>query len=285
MELLQKSYCKTSDEKSSCKVIKELDSYDDNNFKVQINDTNYLLKVQNGVESMKYMKNPTNSAIYLQNEIFKQLDKHGLSSSLPIPPVVEEKVQDISGDEFPGVDFSTVSIHTLPVLSEDHSPRKLIVRLLKWVDGSTMSDAKTMSIETLVEGGIFLGKMDVALDALEVSSSNLGEWYHAWDQKHVSDLRPYLKYITLDRHRSMVESIICRFEQEILPVADQFRVGFLMNDFNDANIIMNLDSGSIAGVVDFGDSVKRYVCISYLFFRVILEECSLCDVTCRLLVK
>ena len=46
LEILRCSYCRSDDERASCRVIKELDSYDDNNFCVSIGGVRFLLKVR-----------------------------------------------------------------------------------------------------------------------------------------------------------------------------------------------------------------------------------------------
>jgi len=45
VQVLEESYCNNDIDGSTCKVIKELESYDDNNFLVSIQGTKYLLKV------------------------------------------------------------------------------------------------------------------------------------------------------------------------------------------------------------------------------------------------
>ena len=58
----------------------------------------------------------------------------------------------------------------------------------------------------------------------------------------------------------MILSIIDAFEQSIVNSGDsaEFRVGVNHGDFNDANILLK-DDLTAMGVIDFGDSVERYV--------------------------
>jgi Ser/Thr protein kinase RdoA (MazF antagonist) len=57
-----------------------------------------------------------------------------------------------------------------------------------------------------------------------------------------------------------VESIIDMFQSQIIDsgVASSFRIGINHGDFNDANILIGNDY-KVSGVIDFGDSVERYV--------------------------
>jgi len=156
-----------------------------------------------------------------------------------------------------------VSLHSLPVVSAAHSPQTLAVRLLRWVEGVTLSSLKSFSIEILLEAGLFLGKICFALDGVSLdtkknsaNSKQLGDWHHAWDGKQTSDLRQYLHCIKDFKRRNIVQSIITKFEEQVLPDAHLFRTGILQADFNDANIIIQDDH--VSGVVDFGDTLKSW---------------------------
>ena len=86
------------------------------------------------------------------------------------------------------------------------------------------------------------------------------EGRNQWDGKNTSDLRRFTDYIADSRRRDLVLSIIDAFESEIVATraADKFRIGIIHGDFNDANILVD-DQLNISGVIDFGDSVERYV--------------------------
>jgi len=246
VQVLEESYCNNDIDGSTCKVIKELESYDDNNFLVSIQGTKYLLKVSNGVETLSHIKQPRNSVIHLQNMIFQQLPKFNLTSNVP------QKRKNAKENEDP-----YVSLHYLPVVSSDHSPRLLVVRLLKWVEGVPMSSMASLSPKVLAEAGMYLGKTCVALDQLhDESNPELGEWFHAWDGKQTKEVRNFLSCIEDSARREMIDQIIKQFEEQVLPDSSYFRTGILQADFNDANIIMK--DGKVHGVIDFGDTCKSW---------------------------
>ena len=58
----------------------------------------------------------------------------------------------------------------------------------------------------------------------------------------------------------MVASVLEAFDRDIIQfgAAGSFRTGIIHGDFNDANILLD-SSFQVAGVIDFGDSVERYV--------------------------
>lgn len=154
----------------------ELESYDDKNYLVtDTNDgTKYLAKVHNGVESRDYLEkhDASTSVIDLQNAIFSHLCSKHVTTSVPIPPSAN--------------DAAFVSAHVLPVVSSDHSPSKLILRLLSWVPGVPMSSVPSCSLtaESLAEAGAYLGRLRSALDELGTSNESAvqaSKRYHVWD--------------------------------------------------------------------------------------------------------
>jgi Phosphotransferase enzyme family len=96
--------------------------------------------------------------------------------------------------------------------------------------------------------------------------------FHAWDGKNTLQLRQFVHYIANDARRAMISSIINAFENDIiltLPPAgvdQQLRRGLNHGDYNDANILVSHDDETgnwrVSGVLDFGDSVERYVLLS-----------------------
>jgi len=260
---LKESYFKPE---SIVTIVKKLDSYDDVNFLVRVveqkegkDEDLYLVKVHNGVESNDlvrsmeknggdYNKCNMESIIHYQNAIMQHLNVHGISTSKPHLCLASE-----TNDAVPA------SIHTLPVVSSDHSPQKLVVRLLSWLPGRTMESVKALPIESLAYAGQFLGSLDQKLDLLDAGNFPSTKRYHIWDGKNTLDIREFSKYVTNDKRRQMVESVIDTFEKELIDskVGNSFRKGIIQGDFNDANIIVDNDL-RVSGVIDFGDSVESW---------------------------
>ena len=85
--------------------------------------------------------------------------------------------------------------------------------------------------------------------------------YHQWDGKHTMDLQSFAKSsIGNEQRKQLVLSVLEAFDTLIVQsgAADQFRKGVNHADFNDANILVNAEL-QVTGVIDFGDSVERYV--------------------------
>mmetsp|Transcript_13079 Transcript_13079/g.19526 ORF Transcript_13079/g.19526 Transcript_13079/m.19526 type:complete len:668 (-) Transcript_13079:35-2038(-) len=263
LKVLRSSYCNDGDD---VKVSKQLESYDDCNYLVEINNTKYIVKVHNGVESGYYTnkKNDDGCHIDLMKKIFRHLNKpeFKVKTSLPMPTTnVSKKDGEHSGAS---TEDGFSSIHKLPVVSASHSPHQLVVQLLEYIEGIPMSSCRSLSIETIASAGIYLGRVCVALDDLtnnDEQACKIANHYHAWDGKNTLDIRKFVQYIDKQDRREMVQSVLDKFETTLVKggASEQFRKGILQSDFNDANIIMKNDiNGEIAGVIDFGDSTLSW---------------------------
>lgn len=252
-EQVAQALIKSFAEGQDIRIIKELESYDDKNFWIEINGKPFLAKVHNGVESSDFLKlwkeesAFQKSVIHMQNSIMEHLCNHGISTSRPKQP--------IDGDV-----PTPACIHSFPVLSEAHGPCDLVLRLLAWVPGRTMSSFKLLPIETLADAGLFLGKLSKTLSSLDSNDFIAAKRYHQWDGKNTKDLTDFVQYIKDARRKSMVESVIQAFTKDLIDtnVCDDFPKAIIHGDFNDANLVVNSDL-RVSGVIDFGDSVERYV--------------------------
>mmetsp|Transcript_15828 Transcript_15828/g.29863 ORF Transcript_15828/g.29863 Transcript_15828/m.29863 type:complete len:653 (+) Transcript_15828:82-2040(+) len=247
-------------DQSHITILKELESYDDRNYLIQLDSKKYLCKVYNGVESSEYIKSSSISAeqehfplscLHLYSFIWNHLNlpQYPVRTSAPLP--------------IPDHDKQThVAIHVLPVISQDHSPRPIALQLLEWVEGTTMASSQALPIETLLEAGKYLGNVCKALDDLTEMNEmarRAADRYHAWDGKHTLDLQKFVGCIQNEKRRALVQSVLDSFRKELVDSPDKpdFRVGILQGDFNDANIILN-DKGNISGVIDFGDTTLSW---------------------------
>ena len=244
------------------RLVKELDSYDDRNLWITVDGTNFLAKVHNGVESrdlIQYLRDDDSdsgfgdyrqSAIHLQHSIMTHLNECGITTNMPQKP----SEHDLSSAATP------VAVVSLPVHSKENSPTPLVLRLLGWVEGRPMSSYKMLPIECLADAGRFLGRLGVAFSSLpDADALKAAQRYHQWDGKNTTDLRDFVKYVTDDRRRSIVESVIDAFQETILDAKvgeTVFETSLIHADFNDANFLLDGDF-CVSGVIDFGDSVER----------------------------
>jgi len=247
-KILVSSY---ADSEKSVNVCHKLESYDDCNYLVEVKGCRYVCKIHNGVESDAYILSPDDCRIELMKQIFNHLKKpeYSVTTSYPIPP------NDSSNSS---------CVHRLAVVSNEHSPRDLVVTLLRYVPGVPMCRVTSMSIETIVDAGQYLGRICHALDDLSTTDAKVVSMakplFHAWDGQHTSQVLPkFIQYISCPQRQQMVTSVIQTFTQSM--AKQTFRKGILQGDYNDANILLQTSADTetqISGVIDFGDSTYSW---------------------------
>ena len=142
-----------------------------------------------------------------------------------------------------------------------------------------MSAMKLLPLECLADAGRQLGKMNKALDrlypvisyetgmiqpldadSLDGSLLEAARRFHQWDGKNTAELGKFTHCIVDAKRRLLVESVIDTFCSTLLEsgVSKEFRKGVIHGDYNDANVLLDNDF-HVTGVIDFGDSVERYV--------------------------
>ena len=123
-----------------------------------------------------------------------------------------------------------------------------------------MDSVKMLPLESLADAGRFLGRLTKSLSKLETKDLAAARRYHQWDTKNTADLKEFVQYIGNTKRRSMVESVIEAFQRDIIDskAYQDFPVSLIHADFNDANILLD-ENCRVSGVIDFGDSLERWV--------------------------
>eukprot|EP00927_Polykrikos_kofoidii_P023530 TRINITY_DN2164_c0_g2_i1.p1 TRINITY_DN2164_c0_g2~~TRINITY_DN2164_c0_g2_i1.p1 ORF type:complete len:378 (+),score=60.08 TRINITY_DN2164_c0_g2_i1:72-1205(+) len=214
--------------------VKQLESYEDVNLYLRtVDGSQYIFKTHNGVESDK------RDFLVGTNELLLHLREHGIVAPYP--------VNNKSGEW-----LSTVS---LPLRSGE--PKTHAVRLLEYVEGE-MLNAHEVTPELMLSAGAYLGSLDKVLDKFDHEGFHR---LHAWDLRQTSMLASFYKYLDEQWRLDLVQGVVSDFENQILPVSSEFRMGLCQGDFNDANIIVARgEDGKVGptGVIDFGDSVHTW---------------------------
>mmetsp|Transcript_4878 Transcript_4878/g.6612 ORF Transcript_4878/g.6612 Transcript_4878/m.6612 type:complete len:369 (-) Transcript_4878:48-1154(-) len=232
IEILKAMYGFTAFEDS----IKELNSYDDRNFLVSIkghageSPSKYILKVHNGVDSQNV------AFIEAQNAALQHL----ASCSLPCPVCC------------PALDNSFISWVPLPLSSG--VLRTHAVRLLSYIPGDLMADQHP-SGELISNVGGFLGDLSCALQSF--SHRGLVR-QHMWDLTCSLQLRDFVGCIPDESRRKMVQDTLNEFELHVLPLAASLRRAVVHNDANDQNILVDFNSHTVVGLLDFGDMLETW---------------------------
>lgn len=244
--------------------VENLPSYDDANFVITLrNEKNvenfYLLKIHNGVESQQYHECSTStSSIHLQISIQNFLSHPSSPISTNFP------VQTKKG--------SFTCSYTLGVHSRAYSPFLLVIRLMKYIPGYTLSSCINRSFQSylqtiylLIQVGKYAGQTTLQLDKFTQSDKtgmSAGQKRnHAWDVRHTDQLLPFLSYFLNDYQIRLLINVITTFQENILnpiySITRSYRMGLIHGDANTDNFLCT-SQGTILGILDFGDAVWTY---------------------------
>lgn len=131
------------------------------------------------------------------------------------------------------------------------------IRLLSYVPGHLFVDAAPHPPELLESLGIFLGRLDRAMQGFTHPALKRDL---EWDLRHASSVvKQNLACVEDPDRRALIERIHRRFHAEVEPHLPQLRMGVIHNDANDYNLLVTGLSGSapeVIGIVDFGDLVE-----------------------------
>ena len=140
--------------------------------------------------------------------------------------------------------------HVIP--NKDREPvflyeEKYLVRMVSYLEGTLFADMPSHSPNLLRQLGAFLAQLDLALE--DFTHPAMRRKGFLWDLSRAEDvIVPRLATLP---HKEMVEKILSRFRQRIIPVLPDLRWQVIHNDANDYNIL--LKDGMVSGILDFGD--------------------------------
>ncbi|MCH7732649.1 MAG: aminotransferase class III-fold pyridoxal phosphate-dependent enzyme [Candidatus Marinimicrobia bacterium] len=123
-----------------------------------------------------------------------------------------------------------------------------IIRMLSFLDGEIFNQVKHTQI--LFESfGAFLAQMDLELQRYNnyIIKAKKSEWdiqYFYLNKKYIHD-------IPNSSDRKIVEYFFQQFEENVLPIMQNFRKSIIHNDANDWNVLVN--NNKVSGIIDFGD--------------------------------
>lgn len=206
-----------------------LPSERDQNFLLQSGDSQaYVLKIANAAEA--------EAALDLQTKALQHLTNHGLAVPTPQSNQTGALVSTVTGPD-----------------GEPH-----FVRLLTYLPGTPLAEAKPHSLDVLAALGCYLGQMDRALSQFDHPAAQRD--LH-WDLRQAGPvIRRHLAAVTSPDRQALVSRLLQRFEAEAQPHLAALRQSVIHNDANDYNVLLSpADPAavrSIAGLIDFGDMLR-----------------------------
>ena len=129
------------------------------------------------------------------------------------------------------------------------------MRLLTWIEGRPLAQARPLDARALEEFGARLAEIDVALDGFHHPGM---ERDLPWDLAQPEWISRHTHRIVDAERQRLVERTLVQYLGRVRPRLGQLPRGVIHNDANDENVLVRerADGGvEIAGIVDFGDLV------------------------------
>merc|ERR1712065_69503 len=250
----------------------QLDSYDDQNFKVDIQSTppvRYVLKIHNGVESLPGKI----KLLHAQNSILLHLASGGGSVSFPrplaLPSLVDSKFVshsqadeisaaygDVHDDAFASSDKispnggGSLRIVRLPSCDGEHGFHA--VRVLEYVEGellaSKVDGGSEKYLALLGKVGTTIANMNKAIEEWKVHPGVVRSYL--WDLASLSSLTGFLDHIADADKRAIADRVYADFAENVVPAMDSLPDAAIHNDANDQNILVDAEGNDVVGIID-----------------------------------
>ncbi len=203
-------------------TIKTLEGYDELNFLLTTsNQKKYIVKVANTTHVFSFIE--------AQADILLHLSKTPLASHFQ---------QNVLNSQNAAITYFS------------KEGKNYCIRVLNFLEGIFWHELKNHSSTLLHSLGNFLGRMDRALE--NFSNPSMHREY-TWDISTTLNARHKLDAIQDPEKRRMVGYFMQQFETIVTPQIFGLRKGYVHNDANDYNVLINDDR--VAGLIDFGDMV------------------------------
>jgi len=211
------------------KLVKVLPSYLDQNFLIETAGQLYVLKIANPSEEIAVLE--------LQNQAMQFLEKNDLSAL--VPTVI------------PSSSGNTIEV----VKSNNH---QLHVRLLSYLPGEILADAKPLKKDVLSGIGQFLGTVVTKLKTFKHPAAHR---FMQWDlQQGATIISQHIQYFKTIKQKELIQFFFDRYQKNIEKTHQQLPKSIIHADANDYNVLVKQDASifgkfKVGGLLDFGDMV------------------------------
>ncbi|KAG0724729.1 Hydroxylysine kinase [Chionoecetes opilio] len=225
--------------------IKELNSYDDRNFYIKVEEGNknphikelcpdgYVLKITNLLDSKK------SEIIAAQVEMMCFLHSRGFK--------VPKPEKNVTGSH---IIYAKISGDQVGEVGGEH-----IVRLLTFIPGKILCQVP-YTAQLFYEGGVYVARLDNVLK--DFTNEALKQRSFMWCMENVPQVSKFLFAVKDEQRRKLVEEVLQAWQDKVMPLLPVLERGFIHGDFNEQNIIVHSREGDpstyhIDGLIDFGD--------------------------------
>ena len=200
-----------------------LDSYEDQNFRLDSPEGTYVLKIPNAAADDAY--------VAFQQDVLCHLESQQFSG---VPTVVKTRT---------GSHGATVNGHS--------------VWMVQWLPGRVLAHVNPLTGPVLEDVGRFLGRLDIALGGFDHPQAHRK---YAWDMLAAHELKPNLAFIRDADRRALLQGILQNFELRVLPILKELPHSVIHHDGNDHNVLVTGKGYEtrVSGLIDFGDAL--YCC-------------------------
>jgi len=132
-----------------------------------------------------------------------------------------------------------------------------IVRACTYMPGTASIDPLELDGDALWDHGVKVARLGRAMRSFFDPSAGR---VLLWDVQHALLLRPLVEEIDDPAHRALIDSVLDRFETDVLPRWSSLRSQVIHGDVTLDNALVD-ERGRISGIIDFGDmSYSALVC-------------------------
>jgi 4-aminobutyrate aminotransferase-like enzyme/Ser/Thr protein kinase RdoA (MazF antagonist) len=125
-----------------------------------------------------------------------------------------------------------------------------LVWMLSFLPGATLAETQPHAPELLRSLGRLLGELDLTLlDFAHPATQR----FLKWDLSRSNWARDYLGHIPSTERRALAKKFLNLFEEEAVPLFPHLRRSVIHGDANDHNALVDLQTGRVVSVIDFGD--------------------------------
>lgn len=190
----------------------------------------FVLKLINSKDSQLF------TAHKQQNEILKMLTKQGIPCVCPI--------ENLNGED--------IALKKLTFQKRESGVREsglFVVRLMEFIPGEIVKDARVYTAKICYEIGQMLGRVSHAFEDYEGDRHHFieKERGYLWALRNAAWVRGFVGALQGPSQRRLMEEILDAFEEKVLKNELKFRQGFIHGDFNHFNIIVRDRASQING--------------------------------------
>lgn len=202
--------------------ISQMEGYDSLNYRISTDGKRYTLKIYDYTDQ-------NYADVQGENKIINALSN--IKYNLPSP------VKNKEGKELSFIEN-----------------QKVFFRLLTYVEGTFLADFNYTN-DTAYDLGIFLGQLDTKL--LQIRNPAIESRKLNWDLHYLLNNEAYIDDIKNPSRKKLVAYFLLQWKTFIIEKLPRLRKSIIHNDANDHNVLIT--SGSISGIIDFGDMVHSYL--------------------------